>query len=51
MQNIIVVMSLLLAGAAVLAALALNRKLSKGSSDEAIGDLRAELKELFLRVR
>lgn len=46
MQNIIVVMSLLLAGAAVLAALALNRKLSKGSSDEAIGDLRAESEKL-----
>ncbi len=46
MQNIIVVMSLLLAGAAVFAALALNRKLSKGSSDEAIGDLRAESEKL-----
>lgn len=46
MQNIIVILCLFFAGAAVFAALSFSKKLSKGASDEAIGDLRAESERL-----
>lgn len=46
MQNIIIVLCVVAALGAVLAAIGLNRKLSKGASDEAIADLRAESEKL-----
>ena len=46
MQNIVIVLCGLVAVGAVIAAVILNRKLSKGASDEAIADLRAESEKL-----
>lgn len=46
MQNIVIVLCGLVAVGAVVAAVILNRKLSKGASDEAIADLRAESEKL-----
>ncbi len=46
MQNVVIVVCGLLALGAVVAAFMLNKKLSKGASDEAIADLRAESEKL-----
>ncbi len=46
MQNIVIVLCGLVAVGAVVAAVILNRKLSKVASDEAIADLRAESEKL-----
>lgn len=46
MQNVIIVLCGLVAAGAAFAAFILNKKLSKGASDEAIADLRAESEKL-----
>lgn len=46
MQNVVIILCVVAAMGAALAAFALSKKLSKGASDEAIADLRAESEKL-----